>query len=56
MPGYQEMYLTMTRESERAIRLLAAAQQACEKLYLSAAEPEPFPPEKAIKKRADVPR
>ncbi len=56
MPDYQEMYLTMARESGKAIRLLAAAQQACEKLYPGAAEPEPFPPEKPIKKRADAPR
>ena len=42
MINYKEMYLTMVRESERALRALdgaqqalICAQQACEELYLS---------------------
>ena len=35
---YREMYLTMARAAERAIRLLVEAQQACEALYMECAE------------------
>lgn len=35
---YREMYLTMARAAERAIRLLVEAQQACETLYMECAE------------------
>ena len=34
MPDYKEMYLTLMRETEKAIRALTEAQQACEELYL----------------------
>ena len=34
MPDYKEMYLTLMRETEKAIRTLTEAQQACEELYL----------------------
>lgn len=47
MPDYQQMYLTMIRASEAALRELEsaqaqiiAAQQACEELYLSQSKPE----------------
>lgn len=47
MPDYQQMYLTMIRASEAALRELESAQaqiimaqQACEELYLSQNEPE----------------
>ena len=47
MSDYQQMYLTMVRASEAALRELEraqariiAAQQACEELYLSQPEPE----------------
>ena len=30
MPDYKELYLTMVRASEKAIRILIEAQQACE--------------------------
>lgn len=47
MPDYQQMYLTMIRASEAALRELESAQaqiiagqQACEELYLSQSEPE----------------
>lgn len=47
MPDYQEMYLTMVRASEKALRqleeaseLLIAAQRRCEELYLAAEEEE----------------
>lgn len=39
MPDYQEMYETLFRASEKAIRILIEAQQTCEELYLSAPEP-----------------
>jgi hypothetical protein len=32
---YKEMYLTMMRASEKAIRILIEAQQTCEELYLN---------------------
>ena len=34
MADYKEMYLTMVRESEKAIRILIAAQRKCEERYL----------------------
>ena len=34
MANYREMYLTMARATEQAIRLLIKAQQTCEELYL----------------------
>jgi len=45
MPDYKEMYLTMMRTVEEAIRLLIEAQQKCEELYLSAADHEEEPSE-----------
>ena len=33
--NYKEMYLTMMRASEKAIRILIEAQQKCEELYLT---------------------
>ena len=34
MPNYQEMYLHLMRETEKAIRILVKAQQDGEELYL----------------------
>ena len=34
MPDYKEMYLTLMRETEKAIRTLTEAQRACEELYM----------------------
>ncbi len=34
--NYKEMYLKMARTAEEAIRILIAAQQACEEMYLRA--------------------
>ncbi len=34
------MYLTMARETEKAIRILEAAQQRCEELYIQGEDPE----------------
>ena len=45
MPDYKEMYLTMMRAAEEAIRLLIEAQQKSEELYLSAADHEEEPSE-----------
>ena len=34
MPDYEKLYYTAMRELEKALRLLIAAQQKCEELYL----------------------
>lgn len=34
MPDYQELYLHLMRETEKAIRILVQAQRDCEELYL----------------------
>jgi len=49
MPDYKEMYLTMVRETEKAVTILEevekaagiliAAQQKCEEMYINAPEP-----------------
>ena len=35
MPDYKELYLTMVRETEKAITILIQAQQACEEAILA---------------------
>ena len=40
---YKEMYLHLMRETEKAIRILIAAQQECEERYLNAASEEAQP-------------
>lgn len=40
MPDYKEMYLTLFRATEDAVRTLIAAQCACEEAYLSSPEVE----------------
>ena len=40
MPDYQELYLTMMRETEKAIRILVEAQKNCEERYLQSEEME----------------
>jgi len=42
MPDYKEMYLHLMRETEKAIRILTQAQQACETIYLDTEEPQLF--------------
>ena len=37
---YKEMYLTMAREVEKAVRILIDAQQRCEEIYLQAEDEE----------------
>lgn len=49
MPDYKEMYLTMVRETEKAVNLLEdavkalnvliEAQRECEEMYINAPEP-----------------
>lgn len=39
MPNYQEMYLHLMRETERAVRILIQAQQDCEEMFLDSPEP-----------------
>lgn len=34
MPNYKEMYLTLFRETTKAIHMLQAAQQRAEELYI----------------------
>ena len=41
---YHEMYLTMARAAEQAIRLLVETQQTCETLYVESTEQEPAEP------------
>lgn len=43
MPDYKKMYLTMAKETEKAINLLIAAQRTCEEMYINAPEPELVP-------------
>ena len=44
---YKELYLKLFRTTEQAIRLLIAAQQECEELYMEHIQPteEEFSPE-----------
>ena len=42
--AYHEMYLTMARAAEQAIRLLVEAQQTCETLYVESMEQGPAEP------------
>lgn len=39
MSDYKKMYLTMVDAAERAMAVLIEAEQVCEELYVSAAEP-----------------
>ena len=38
MPDYQEMYLEMARETERAINILIDAQHKCEEIYIKTSD------------------
>lgn len=40
MPDWKEMYLTLFRETEKAIHILIEAQRRCEEMYIDAPEPE----------------
>lgn len=40
MPDWKEMYLTLFRETEKAINILTDAQRRCEEMYINASEPE----------------
>jgi hypothetical protein len=40
MPDYKEMYLTMMRETEKAINILIEAQRKCEEMYLRETDEE----------------
>lgn len=39
MPDYKELYFTLIREAEKAVRILIEAQKACEELYLNDGRP-----------------
>ncbi len=43
MPDYKEMYLSMMRETEKAINILIDVQKKCEELVINAEEPEITP-------------
>lgn len=43
MPDYKEMYLTMVRETEKAIRILIDVQKRCEEMAISS-EDAPITP------------
>ncbi len=40
MPNYRESYLRMMRATEKSIRTLVEAQQACEEMILQEADDE----------------
>ncbi len=40
MPDYKEMYLTLFRATEKAVRILTQAQVQAEELFLSAEDDE----------------
>lgn len=40
MSDYEEMYLTMLRVSEEALRIIIEAQKKCEDMYISQEESE----------------
>lgn len=40
MSDYEEMYLTMLRASEEALRIMIEAQKKCEEMYISNGENE----------------
>ena len=42
MPDYRKMYLKMAQETEKAIRILIAAQKECEELYIEGERREPI--------------
>ena len=43
MASDKELYFTLMRETEKAIRILIAAQQKCERLYMENKETEIIP-------------
>ncbi len=50
MADWKEMYLTLMRDTERAIRILTEAQQKCEELYLQ----EEGPPLSLVPRTAET--
>lgn len=40
MSDYEEMYLTMLRASEEALRIIIEAQKKCEEMYIAQEESE----------------
>lgn len=52
MPDYKEMYLTMVRETEKAVNILTEAQRRCEEAYISSPDPEI----KLVKRNEDHPQ
>ena len=40
MPDFQEMYYTLMRASEEALRIMIEAQKKCEEMYIAQEESE----------------
>lgn len=40
MPDFEEMYYTLMRASEEALRIMIEAQKECEEMYIAQAESE----------------
>ena len=40
MPDFEEMYYTLMRASEEALRIMIEAQKKCEEMYVSNSESE----------------
>lgn len=40
MPDFEEMYCTLMRASEEALRIMIEAQKECEEMYISNGESE----------------
>lgn len=40
MPDFEEMYYTLMRASEEALRIMIEAQKECEKMYIAQEESE----------------
>ena len=53
MADYKNMYLTMARETEKAIALLIAAQRRCEEIYMDTPEQNIVPLKQSKDKEPD---
>ncbi len=54
MPDWKELYLTLMRDTEKAIRILEAAQLKCEELYLQEEDPRAPPPPSDLPRQATI--
>jgi len=56
MPNYKKMYLHLMRETEKALRILIAAQQTCEELYLQEQDTAQDASSAAVRESAPLPK